>query len=301
MEIILHLGAHKTASTYLQKRLNRSQGRLKRHQIVFHGPKSLRPRINKALGDQRRLSRIESQARRRECLASLIETEEAAGAKRLVLSEEQLIGSLRDLIGGKDFYEDAAIKLEPIADALAGRPVQIMLSVRGYANFLASAYGQVVRGWRFMPFDEKMRAHLLNQTLGWPELVETVLASFPSTTQVTLWPFEDFAAVERQVLDCFVGPAAAQLIKPLHDNPMSAPSQTAIDWLHARAQGGHPPDQGTVDSAHETALKGHGHPAFDPWSAEERSYLDARYRQDLVWLCRLTSCAWLTADAFEPA
>lgn len=300
MDIILHLGAHKTASTYLQKRLSRSHGRLKRYKYVFHGPKSLRPRINKALGKQDKLGRVESQRRRRDCLTELIEHEEARGTERLVLSEEQFIGSLRDMVLGKDFYADADIRLTPVADALGDRPVKIMLSVRGYADFLASTYGQVIRGWRFMPFDQKLRDQFLNQARGWPELVETTLQAFPTTKGITLWRFEDFAASKDQILTELVG-QAAPLIKPLPDKPFSAPSQTAIDWLHESAQNGTPPDQDTVNAAYESALKVHGHPPFDPWTEEERAYLDARYRQDLIWLLRLNDCRWLSAEASEAA
>ena len=300
MDIILHLGAHKTASTYLQKRLSRSHGRLKRHQISFHGPKSLRPQINKALCNQRGLSMAEAGHRRQTCLAELIYTEEAAGTKRLVLSEEQFLGSLREMVLGRDFYQDAPGRLDPIAKALGDRPVHLLLSVRGYANFLSSVYGQVIRGWRFMPFDQKLRDHFLNQTQGWPELVELILGTFPSAHKITLWPFEDFAGVEHQILTHMAGPAVAEL-KSVPNRPFSAPSQTTIDWLHAQAAAGKPPDQDTVNAAYETALKEHGHKPFDPWSVEERAYLDSRYRQDLIWLCRLTECTWLTADTEQAA
>ena len=180
MEIILHLGAHKTASTFLQKRLSRSQGRLRRHGISFHGPKSIRPRLAKALGDDPSLSKREQYARRRDSLAWLIDDEEEAGTRRLVLSEEQFLGSLRDMVLGDDFYSAAQDHMAPISDALGGRPVHVVASIRGYADFLASVYGQIVRGWRFMPFDGALRGHFLNQHRGWPELVDEIVMRFPT-------------------------------------------------------------------------------------------------------------------------
>lgn len=293
MDIILHLGAHKTASTYLQKRMGRSQGRLRRHLISFHGPKSLRPRVNLALGDGKGMSRAEAHMRRRDCILRLIDEEQAIGTRRLVLSEEQLLGPLRDMILGRDFYQDAYDHLAPMAAALEGRPIHILLSVRSYAQFLASVYGQVIRGWRFMPFDQKTRSLLLNQSRGWSELVEEVIDLFPSAARITLWRYEDFSHVEDKVLDHLAGPAAG-LLRPLPERPFAALSQRAIDWLHDQAAQGNPPDRDTVQSVYDTM--GRGDPSFDPWSAEERAYLDGRYRQDLIWLYRLTECDWLAAS-----
>ncbi|MEM7057121.1 MAG: hypothetical protein AAF557_06000 [Pseudomonadota bacterium] len=294
MDIILHLGAHKTASTYLQKKLARSQGRLRRSQVSFHGPKSLRPRINLALGKSKGMPEAEIQARRTACINRLISEEEAIGTERLILSEEQFLGPLRDMVLGRDFYHDAESHLAPIARALDGRRVQILLSVRGYAKFLASVYGQVVRGWRFIPFDQKIRSRLLNQNNGWPEVVERVMNQFPRASRIVIWRYEDFPRIEHEVLENLAGPAAG-LLKPLAERPFAAMSQTAIDWLHDQAASGNPPDRQTVQSVYDTIGRQAGHPAFDPWSEDERSYLDARYRQDLIWLYRLTECEWIAA------
>lgn len=295
MDIILHLGAHKTASTYLQKRMGRSQGRLRRHKISFHGPKSLRPRVNLALGDGKGMSRAETHLRRRDCINRLIAEEDGIGTQRLVLSEEQFLGPLRDMVQGCDFYQDAADHLAPLAAALEDRPIKIMLSVRGYASFLASVYGQVVRGWRFLPFDQKTRSHLLNQARGWPEVVEQVIDLFPSASQIVLWRYEDFGVVEDQVLTHMAGPAA-DLLRPLPERPFAALSQAAVDWLHDQAANGNPPDRDTVQSVYDTMGYHQGYPPFDPWSEDERAYLDGRYRQDLIWLYRLTDCEWLNAS-----
>lgn len=300
MDIVLHLGAHKTASTYIQKRLSRSHGRLKRHKVCFHGPKSLRPMLSKAQGDDQNPSSRLAYDRRRDCLTQLIEREEAAGTHRLVLSEEQFLGSLRDMLMGCDFYQDAGERMACIAEVLEDRPVHIMLSVRGYADFLASIYGQVIRGWRFMPFDDTLRANLLGHRLGWSDLIDTINERFPSATQITLWRYEDFDRIEENVLSTLAGPVA-QVVKPLAGQPMAAPSQETIDWLHARAAQGCPPDQETVNSAYDAAPKDRGYPAFDPWTPQERSYLDARYRQDLIWLYRLRACTWLRAEESEVA
>jgi len=293
MDIILHLGAHKTASTYLQKRMGRSQGRLRRHKISFQGPKSLRPRINLALGDAKGMSRAEAHLRRRDCICRMIDEEEAIGTQRLVLSEEQFLGPLRDMIQGRDFYQDAEHHLAPVAAALEGRPIKIMLSVRGYASFLASVYGQVIRGWRFLPFDRKTRSHLLNHARGWPEVVEQVIDLFPSASQFVLWRYEDFGQTEDQVLGHMAGPAA-DLLRPLPERPFAALSQAAVDWLHDQAANGNPPDRDTVQSVYDTMGHDQGYSAFNPWSEDERTYLDGRYRQDLIWLYRLTDCEWLT-------
>ena len=57
----------------------------------------------------------------------------------------------------------------------------------------------------------------------------------------------------------------------------------------------------TASTRSRAAAKSAGHPAFNPWTAEEKSYLMARYRQDLIWLYRLTDCNWLSVPQTEAA
>lgn len=295
MEIVLHIGAHKTASTYLQKTLAQNTRRLLRHKVEFHGPKSLRPRLAEALARTRPRSDAGIHACRRDCLAWLIDDAEERGVSRLILSEEQFLGSLRDMAMGDDFYEQAQEAMAPLTEACGGRKVTVLMAIRDYADFLASAYGQVLRGWRFMPFDLRMREAFLAQQRGWPELIEDISSLLSKESTIRLWRYEDFEILEAAVKEALAGPVASEM-RNLDSWPFPGPSHHAVDWLHERARNGNPPDQATVHAALDAAPKDAGYAAFNPWAAEERLYLAARYRQDHIWMSARSDVSWITAS-----
>lgn len=294
MDIILHLGAHKTASTYLQKTLAQNERRLKRDGIRFHGPKSLRPLLAEAHARSRPVTEAQTRQCRQDCIAALIEAEAKRDTTRLILSDEQFLGSLRDMVSGDDFYTLAGRNAGPLIDACAGHPVKVMMAVRNYADFLASAYGQVLRGWRFMPFDPKVRESFLSQQRGWPELVDDIAALLPPGASMCLWRYEDFDVVEDEVRLALAGPVAPAMRK-LNAWPFPGPSQAAIDCLQDMAAAGTVPDHAAVQAAFDSYPKMDGYPAFNPWSAEERLYLTARYRQDQIWLRAHGGIDWIVA------
>lgn len=291
MQIVLHLGAHKTASTYLQKCLAQSERRVTRARVRFIGPKRLRPLLSDSV---RRGAGTEIE-RKRDALAWLIDEVEEQGAQRLILSDEQFLGSLRDTVCGREFYADVLSHMSPLAQALGGRPAQVLLATRDYGPFFASAYGQIIRGWRYLPFDDRMRSRLLDQSRGWSDVIEDIIAVMPKGSQTHFWRYEDFKSVEDQCFDLLAGQIGSR-VRRLIARPLPGPSQAAIDYLEDRATDGNPPDQDTVHAALEQAAKAMGHAPFNPWSDEERNYLTARYRHDLIWAGTQLSCERVTPD-----
>lgn len=290
MQIVIHLGAHKTASTYLQKCLAQSERRLTRAKVKFVGPKRLRPMLQEAV---QRGTGPEAD-RKRDALAWLIDGTEETGCNRLILSDEQFLGSLRDTICGGDFYQDAQDHLDPLMRALAGRPATVLLAARDYGTFFASAYGQVVRGWRFVPFDDRLRRSLLDYRRGWSDLTADITALMPMGSRLFLWRYEDFAGVEDACFDLLAGDIGSR-VRRLIARPLPGPSQAAIDFLAASAAHSTMPDQDTVHAALDQAAKTMGYPPFNPWSVEERAYLTDRYRHDLIW----TQTQW-TCERLHP-
>ncbi len=283
MEIYLHLGAHKTATTYLQMRLQQNATLLARAGVHAPPLMTLRRRITPLLGPSTRpgLSGFYGRFRLARELGALISEAEQSGASRMVLSEENLIGSCSRVINRSGFYSKARQRLAALARALPQEPCEVMLALRSYAGFYTSAYGEWLRkGGQYRPFDQTLKQQFITEAGGWPGLVADIRAAFPAA-RLVIWDFDDWSDLEPIVLARMVGPAAHSL-SALTERPLAGLSARAVAALAEAAATGTPPDSVTANRLIATYPKGRDHPAFDPWTAGEHALLAARYAADLA-------------------
>ncbi len=283
MKIYLHLGAHKTATTYLQMRLQRNATLLARAGVYVPPLLMLRQRLTSLLGPAARpgLSGFYRRSRLTRELGALSCEAVQSGASRMVLSDENLIGGCNKVTDRGEFYPKARRRLAALARALPQEPCEVMLALRSYAGFYTSAYGEWLRiGGRFRPFDQSLKQQFITEAGGWPGLVADIRAAFPAA-RLTVWDFDDWSDLEPIVLARMVGPAA-QSLSPLTERLRAGLSARAVAVLAEAAATGTPPDADTVSRLIATYPKGRDHPAFDPWTAAEHSLLAARYAADLA-------------------
>ena len=296
MDIVLHLGVHKTASTYLQSLLEKNIVPLERHCIGFANPKTLRPMFAIAPRRTFTTSRSARNDARAWALRQMIDKAHDLQRRRLIISEEQLIGSLRPLFSGKGLYREISRELRGVVTALQGQPVKVMLAVRSYDTFLTSAYGQVLSGWKYIRFSKELREHLLREGRGWPEIVTEIMQVLPKGSTLKLWEYERFGLEERNILGHMVGDEVAEELKSPDNKPRVGPSQEGIAALDSIAVSGSPPDVEEIRRTLRKFGKDKGFPGYSPWSASEKSMLEDRYAQDI----ELIRCLWPEAMISEP-
>ncbi len=300
MKIYLHLGAHKTATSYLQTRLQRNSTLLARAGVYAPPVSMLRRRIIPLVKRAVRpgLSGFYGRSRLARELGTLTREAVQSGASRMVLSEENLIGNNSGVIDRSGFYPNARRRLAVLARALPQEPCEVMLALRSYAGFYTSAYGQWLRnGGRHRPFDQALKQRILTGAGGWPGLVADIRAAFPAA-RLVVWDFDDWSDLEPIVLARMVGPAAHSL-SALTERPLAGLSARAVAALAEAAATGTPPDAVTAHRLIAAYPKGRDHPAFDPWTAGEYALLAARYAADLA-LIRGAYPGALIGSAAEP-
>lgn len=300
MEISLHLGAHKTATTYLQTRLRRNAPMLAREGVAMPSLTQLRTTLTPALGAATGRGMRARLARHRLAgiAARLIAEARAAGARRLLISDENLIGGCARTLARASLYPDALARMEALAAALEGTRLTLLLSLRSYAGFYASAWGQRLRHGHYRPFDAALRARLVASPRGWPEVAAEIRAAFPAA-RLVLWRYEDLAAAERPALTAMVGDAARRLPR-LATRPLPGFSARAVALIEELASGRRTVPRGRVGEIAAAHPKGPGAPPFDPWSEAERAELAIRYAADLVAMRSGLSAEFLGAEAQSP-
>lgn len=255
MRIGLHIGAHKTGTTYLQRALKRRREELLHDGVAAFGPERLRRDLRVPSLAEPGAATPCAFAPLRDAIAA-----EAAAGRRVLLSEENLLGTTRAgrIARGAQFYPQAAARVGAMLTGLRETEATLFLAVRNPLPFLISGHGQQAKAGRLMPFARYLDG-VNPLALRWSELVAR-LAALDGVAQVIVWRFEDHAAILPDMLGRMLGArAAARLRLPaqvrnpgpsaralyaalnaLRDSPARDPRETLRDAMAEWPKG---PDQ----------------------------------------------------------
>ena len=202
--IVLHLGAHKTASTHLQHAI---MAALPIDGVAFAGPQTLRQpgaSLPERFGfpfdpDSAEVSTLTPH----DALAEL-----ADGADRLVLSEETFAGKLQRGWGRipTPLYFTAPDRVSQFARIIAeagGPAIDLCLGIRNPTDYLGSAYSQILNGNRVVE-PEKYREKNPYTVVDWADYIARLRAT-AGVGALTVWRQEDYADLFPQICEAMVG------------------------------------------------------------------------------------------------
>jgi hypothetical protein len=282
MNTILHIGAHKTASTHVQMTLKRSSVALASAGIDYFGPERTRRkqdalRLPELLNDDG----IEARSGRAHARGVF-----ARSAGDLVISDENILGmahGLRMIREGR-FYPGAAQRLARLAETLPDRPLRLGLALRDPAGFLASAYCQRLCAGKFLTWDDFI-AGTDPAGMLWSDLLARLRAVMPGLHWL-VWTFEDYIRAPETLVPALLDrPGFPAVVKRKLEHPgLSAAAQASL--MAEVAHGLLDPDDETAVKARAGTLrmdwsKDAGHAGFQPWSAEALARSREAYAQDL--------------------
>ena len=271
-ELRLHLGAHKTATTHLQRVLHKHRAALRAAGIDFVRPVELRPALAAARpalplpwGEGALLMRVLDGLR--------------TGAPVLVLSEENLVGSIPALFEPRP-YPRVARRVRALAAEAGTAPVTLFLAIRSFDRLWPSAHSQWLRHNPHDPGRIDRARHIARSAPpSWAEVVGRQHRAVPGAT-VRVWRYEDHAEHWRAIAAALVGADTG----PIRDVPRPkgtvSPSAEAVRLAEAYAG----PDRGTEVPAIYAAHPAEGGTPYAPFAADEVAALQARYAADLAAL-----------------
>jgi hypothetical protein len=238
--IALHIGAHKTGSTHLQKVLFENRAMLSDEGIRCYGPRFLRkPGCN--LGAMFGMSWSKgplSGSTAHDQLAFL-----ARSKDRVVFSEENFVETLSDKHGRVSLpvYPLAIERLTELVATWAPIKPQLFLAVRNPASFLESTYSQVLFGSVFIE-PSKFRAYNDWRKVDWADYVAK-LRTIKGIAEIYVWRQEDYQLTQRLILCRMLrwkGGPKIELIKGRVHQSLSAPAvrQTLV-WAQEGETGKH--------------------------------------------------------------
>ena len=141
MEIVFHLGAHRTGSTTFQSYMHDNIRVLEDGGIAYWGPKTTRKGLFRGLipTDPANEGRTATQERAEARVARHLEEAAKSGTAAILVSEENMIGSVRGCVRAGALYPDVGARLACYARAFDGDVTRIALAIRSQDRFWASA------------------------------------------------------------------------------------------------------------------------------------------------------------------
>lgn len=276
VEILLHLGAHRTGTTGLQVLLNSQRPALKRAGVAYWGPERTRNGLLAGVvKDPTRLTDNDDRlaARSRGRLRMEFSRLEQSGVQQLVISEENLLGTMAQNLSATRLYDQAAARLLRIAPAFEGRPLRIGLSVRAYDMHWASQLAFRVKVGAALPSKDDLD-RLVTQPRRWRNVIADVGTAFPQA-EIKVWSFEGCVAMPAALITAFLGRHIpfGSMPKPHKSNA----SANATDLANLAAE------RGDLDGALRLASMGQG-ARYTPFDTDQKWKLHQDYRADIAWL-----------------
>lgn len=286
--IAFHIGAHKTATSHLQRSLKRASAELSASGVMYYGPDCFRLPGNslQALFGIRGGSAADETELRVADQLDLLRKD----GHRLVFSEENFIGPLNQPHGRsmKHRYKSAGDRLTQLAAAM-DQKIDVFLAVRRPTAFINSAYCQMLLGGRIQPVAVFQRRNPLS-SVDWAHLVARLRAA-PGVGALTVWQYEDYGALFAKIMAGLVGEDAARSVIPRPRHINRGLSAAAVQ--HVLAQAEPAPDEKLARTARQMMPVEDGHAPFDGSAAEEHAIGDAVYARQLTAIAKMEGVSLL--------
>ena len=277
IKIIIHAGAHKTASTHLQNRVLENENLVVKSGCSYLGPEKIRDQFGTLW---RALGRSDTPDEQKRKLAAL-----AAGQPRLVISEENIIGGFKDLMNGPNraiLYPKAVERLARLAQLVAPNLPHIAMAVREPSSYYVSVYNQLLLSGRFQTW-ERFSKGLDPTAVKWSDILRPI-AEIPGVAAVSIWRYEDYHRLLPQILNTLLGQPRPDIPlhmeKRMHEGLSERAVQACCTW-HAAGYDGR---LGAV--AREDFPVSDAYPKFSPWLEALMRESRAAYGRDIEALGR---------------
>ena len=274
VEVILHIGAQRSATTSFQAYLRCNSGPLSAQGIGFWGPHRTRRNglfsdlvsaLDGADGAAVDAAVEETRAR----IAGYLVRLKNRGKSHLIVSDENILGNARGNVRQRALYPDASARLAMFSQLFDGVATKVVLTIRATETYWPSAAAfSVGRGGR-VPSVGALRAMSV-QPRGWRDVIADVAGAFPGLR----------LDIDRH--EHFAGRPERRLAHML-DGAVPPPQHHARLWLN-RAPGLAELRAAQIRRGRDPARLPEGNGRWQPFTAAQRKKMHEQYEDDLFWL-----------------
>lgn len=262
IDVVLHLGAHGTATGSFQDHLRRNTALLAAQRIGFWGPRRTQAGL---------FAHVMSTDGRRDVVSQrvqrLLDRGRRVGHDRVVISDANMIGTLTDNIAKAALYPDAGPRMARFAHLFGGAVTTVVICPRSLELYWCSALASAVQAGAAVPERSTLRQIAFGRR-GWRDVIADIAEALPDA-RFKILPFEEYGGAPRALLEQGFGVtcAAATLGTPRNVTPTLPDLRRA---LHASGQTG--------------AILPLGMGRWNPFLNDEHAALRELYADDMMWL-----------------
>lgn len=269
VDVILHLGAHRTATTSFQTYLESERRSLAARGVAIWTPERTRSGLFSGLVGRPNEYSPENMIRASRSSGVIrIEAKrlENEGFQQLIVSEENMIGATRDNLREAVLYPSTAERLSNFRVAFADRCVRVGIAIRDYESFWSSALAFAVGRGHRLPSPNDLKT-LVRQPRRWREVITDVAQAFPRA-EVVVWPFQHFAGQPQFAFTALSGMATP---KPIEIWCNKSPNLNRLRRVLS-------------DAGQDGKVLPQGNGRWNPFSAHQSKQFWDDYQEDLHWL-----------------
>ncbi|MGJ8544771.1 MAG: hypothetical protein ACSHWZ_04945 [Sulfitobacter sp.] len=268
MEIILHIGAHRTGTTSFQYYVRDNMHLLQRQYIGFWGPFRTRKGLFAGLYTgpaEEKWRNQQARATGRVKLQTNVTRQQ--GLQRLLVSDENMMGTPRECMRSAALYPGIGERMARVSAGFENSVTRIVLSIRSQELWWASLASMTVSRGHPLPGPQRFAA-IAERSRSWRDVITDLACAVPRA-QIMVVPFELTGGKPEQMFNHTMNCVAPVNRKARWMN--RSPSAAALNTLLAERS----------ESAPE--LPG-GEGRWTPFSPEQAARLRETYADDIMWL-----------------
>ena len=192
MDIFLHVGAHRTATTSFQHYLQANAGLIEALGIRVWGPSQARNGLFSGIFPKFRSAPNPISVKRACGRVSLqLENLSYAGTSKLLISEENMIGSARHCVRNAMLYPAIGERMARFDEIFGHRLKRVMLTLRAPDMWWSSAIAYTVSRGHTVP-DQAAFASIAASPRSWRDVITDLACALPDT-EIQVSTFEEYA------------------------------------------------------------------------------------------------------------
>jgi len=277
LKIKLHIGAHKTATTHIQKVLEINRALLLKEKVNLTLRSDSQRKFYKSL-----LSCIDE--KKKNNISGMLEEKPKEGL--WLISDEDISGTSYQLKLFPHIYPTLQKRLSCIKNTFPNDTIEVYFSIRSYENYYRSTYLEVVRNKGYMPFlDYYNKEQYKNNS--WVKVIEQIVSVIPES-QISLWRYEDFSQLFPIILNKFTETNLAdRMIQkyPLQTVTRPSLSSTALKILSGMDKlDNRRLEQERIKKIMEEYPLNRDNPPYIAFNENIRKKFQNQYNQDILYI-----------------
>lgn len=275
--VVVYLGLHKTASTYFQRTLNKNRKSLNENGVDFIGPKQLRGKFTR--GIQRLALKPSVDLKKITALREVLLSKMHQDFQRIIISNENIASGPKYILHKNEFYGRAKGQMLVLKNVLQDFNIEFFFALRDLQNFLPSLYCEILLHHEFQTFREFLGTQNL-EAKSWIGFIHCITEVF-DTSPVTIWDYNNTRELTGAIIENLVGYKVNENFKQINRIVRPTFSGKAIEILSMLSKTLEKEDLKKIMPAiRDTFPKNSGYGNFDPFTVDEREYLQNQYEKD---------------------